>query len=175
MSRVVWITGRPASGKTTLARAIVGELTRLGAHATLVDSDEVRAVLTPEATYTAEERRLVYRTIAYIAHRLDVAGTLPVVAATANDESLRAEAKRITGGHTLVLADAPLATCESRDPKGLYRRAREGLSATLPGVGVPFERPGDADLVVDTTNEPPELAARRVVEWLRHRGKLHAG
>jgi adenylylsulfate kinase-like enzyme len=166
MSRVVWITGRPASGKTTLARAIVAELERLGEPATLVDSDEVRAVITPEATYTPEERLLVYRTIAYIARRLDLAGTIPIVAATANAEGLRAEAKRITGGYSLVLADAPLATCEARDPKGLYRRAREGHATTLPGVGAAFDRPDDADLVVGTEHEAPEVAARRVVSWL---------
>lgn len=175
MSRVVWITGRPASGKTTLARAIVSELTRLGEPATLVDSDEVRAVLTPDATYTPEERLLVYRTIAYIAHRLDLAGTVPVVAATANEERLRAEAKRITGGYALLLADAPLATCEARDPKGLYRRAREGDATRLPGVGVPFEAPAEADLVVETAHEAPDVAARRVATWLLRRWATAAG
>lgn len=141
---IVWITGRPASGKTTLAEQVVA-----AADGVLVDSDVVRRAITPRPTYTAEERAMVYRSIAYLARRLHDAGLLPIVAATAHDPALRAAAREVCGELFLVLADCPLEVCEQRDPKGLYRAARAGRGS-LPGVHVPFVDPEDADLVVQT-------------------------
>jgi adenylylsulfate kinase len=163
---VVWITGRPASGKSTLARALAAELSSRGAAATIVDSDEVRAVITPEPRYTREERAIVYRALAYLAARLAREGIVAVVAATAHEAATRDEARRICreegAGWLLVHARCPLAVCEARDPKGLYRRARSHPGGTLPGVGVPYEEPVDADVTVDT-DRPLDLEALHAV------------
>lgn len=158
---IVWITGRPASGKTTLAQRVVAESDGI-----LVDSDEVRAAITPHPTYSAEERSVVYRAIAYVARRLHDAGLRPIVAATAHDPALRAAAREICGELFLVLADCPLEVCEQRDPKGLYSAARKA-SGSMPGVHVAWVDPLDADLVVATDRHVPEdviaAIARRVV------------
>lgn len=150
MTRVVWITGRPASGKTTLGRALVLALRERGVKATLVDSDDVRRAITPSASYSPEERVLVYRAIAYAARRLADEGIIAVVAATAHEASLRRVAHEVCGAWFLIYARCPLSTCEARDPKGLYRRARAATHGAMPGVHVEFEEPLDADLVVDT-------------------------
>jgi adenylylsulfate kinase len=165
--RVVWITGRPASGKTTLGRALVAELRERGRHATLVDSDDVRAAITPKATYSAEERALVYRAIAYVARRLGDEGVVPVVAATAHEDALRRVAREVCGPWFLIYARCSPATCEARDPKGLYRKARARDQGAMPGVHVEFEEPLDADLVVDTDGD---VDVRAVVDAVTARG-----
>lgn len=169
MSRVVWITGLPASGKTTLARALVAALEAEGMRATLVDSDEVRAVLTPSPSYEPSERAIVYRSLAYLARRLDEAGVVPIVAATAHARSIRDEARAICDGVFLVHARASLAVCEARDPKHLYRQAREKTDGTMPGVHVAYEAPADADLEVDTATGSPQAGAKGIVDALRAR------
>ncbi len=162
---IVWITGRPASGKTTLARRVVE-----AAGGVLVDSDEVRRAITPHPTYTADERAIVYRSIAYLARRMHDAGLFPVVAATAHDPALRAAAREVCGDVFLVLADCPLEVCEARDPKELYRAARSG-GGTMPGVHVPWVDPSDADLVVATDREVPDEVIAAIARAARRAAK----
>jgi adenylylsulfate kinase len=167
MTRALWITGLPASGKTTLALRICTTLQARGVRATLVDSDEVRTAVTPKPLYTADERITVYRVIAYVASRLADEGIVPVVAATAHEERLRRAAREILPGMFLLYARCPLEECERRDPRGLYARAREGArrpSSTLPGVGVKYEPPNEADLVVDTSTKVPQAIVERIVD-----------
>jgi adenylylsulfate kinase len=164
---IAWITGRPASGKTTLGSALVDAIVARGGRAVLVDSDEVRRAITPHPTYSADEREVVYRAIAYVARRLRLAdvGVTPVVAATAHDPSLRAAARAICGAMILVHADCPLEVCEARDPKGLYRAARSG-GGLLPGVHVPWIDPTDADFVVRTDRPVPDEVIGAIVAAL---------
>ena len=161
MTTVVWITGRPASGKTTLGRRLVRALCELGVRATLLDSDEARASITPRPTYVPEERALFYRALAFTAATLAREGIVSVVAATAHDASLRAELRVMLDDLFLVHARCPLDVCEARDPKGLYRAARARRGGTFPGVDVPYDEPHDADVVVDTAREvsPGDLDA----------------
>jgi len=150
---VVWITGRPASGKTTLADALARALRHSGVRATALDSDEMRAYVTPNALYTPEERVMLYRALAYAAERLAREGIIPVVAATAHAASLRAMVRARAKRFFLIYAKAPAKLCEARDPKSLYRKARSTAEGTMPGVHVPYEEPTDADAIVDTTTE----------------------
>jgi adenylylsulfate kinase len=147
---VLWITGRPASGKSTLARALAEEFRARGIHATVLDSDEVRAVITPEPRYTPEERSLFYRALAYLAARLAEEGVTTIVAATAHEAAYRRWARELCPVWFLLYARCPLVVCEARDPKGLYRQARAEPRTSLPGIGTAYEEPDDADLVVDT-------------------------
>jgi adenylylsulfate kinase len=173
---VLWITGRPASGKTTLARALVDELTSRGIWASMVDSDDLRAAITPEPRYTTEERALFYRALAYIAARLAQEGIVAVVAATAHDPEYRRWARELCPGYFLVYARCPLTVCEARDPKGLYRRARSDAATTLPGVGVPYQEPADADCIVDTdTPGPVPAQVQGIVDAFLGREQVAAG
>lgn len=147
----LWVTGLPASGKTTLARRLVDGLVARGLRATLVDSDEVRGHITPEPTYRDIERQVVYRSMAYLARRLSAEGIVPVVAATAHRREFRDWARVICPGVEFVFADCDVGRCRARDPKGLYARADRDPANRLPGVGADFETPDDAEITVDTS------------------------
>lgn len=169
MSGVVWITGLPASGKTTLAHRVISELEDRGRRALLLDSDEVRKALTPQPLYTPEERLLVYRAMAYTARRLAAVGPIVVVAATAHDAALRDAVRAIVGELLLVWARCPVEVCEQRDPKGLYRRAHQKQDGAMPGVHARFDEPKDADVVVDTEHAVSDDVVDALVERLEAR------
>jgi adenylylsulfate kinase len=161
---VVWITGRPASGKSSLARALADEFAARFIRAAVVDSDEVRSVITPEPRYTAEERALVYRAVAYLAARLAHEGIVAIVAATSHAAEYRRRAREICPRFFLVYARCPLEVCQARDPKGLYQSARADEQSTLPGVGVRYEEPADADRVVDTAAPVTTAQVREILD-----------
>jgi adenylylsulfate kinase len=171
---VIWITGRPASGKSTLARALADEFAARSICASVVDSDEVRAAITPKPRYTPKERELVYRAVAYLAARLAREGIVAIVAATSHRAEYRRWARAICPSFFLVYARCSLEVCEGRDPKGLYQRARADEQTTLPGVGVPYEEPADADRVVDTAVPLTAAQTRGIVDaFLRQRPDRH--
>jgi adenylylsulfate kinase len=151
MRGVVWITGLPASGKTTLAYRLCAELEGRGRRALMLDSDEVRKALTPNPRFTPEERLLVYRAMAYTARKLAALGAVVVVAATAHERALRDAVRSVAEDVFLVWARCPVSVCEARDPKGLYRQAHTTHIGAMPGVHASFEEPTDAQEIVDTS------------------------
>ncbi|AKU91251.1 adenylyl-sulfate kinase [Vulgatibacter incomptus] len=168
---VVWITGRPASGKTTLARRLADALRERGVRPVILDSDEARAAITPAPTYEAWEREIVYRALAWAASRVSAGGAAAIVAATAHSAALRRSIRSIVPELFLVHARCSAATCERRDPKGLYARARASPESTLPGVGVDYEAPADADRTVDTEHPVPGAILGELAEAIvAHRG-----
>lgn len=170
-ARALWFTGRPAAGKTTLARRAIAELARRHRTAALLDSDEARRALTPEPTYDDRERELVYRALAYAADRLAEAGVVPVVAATAATRALRAAVDAACPGIFWVHACCPRELAVARDPKGLYARAAAGELARLPGAGAPYEEPGEAAWTIDTGAAVPEATVEALVDaFLEARG-----
>jgi adenylylsulfate kinase len=142
----------------------VEELKLRKVRATVVDSDEMRAVVTPKPSYTPEEWELVYRALAYLAARLAREGIVAVVAATSHAAEYRRWARELCPNWFLVYARCPLEVSEARDPKGLYKQARGGESTRLPGVGVPYEEPADADAIVDTDAPVTAVQARALVD-----------
>ena len=161
---VVWITGRPAAGKTTLADRLAHALVAAGVRATVLDSDEMRAYVTPNPRYTDEERAMLYRALAYAAERIARERIIPVVAATAHSAQLRAVARARAKRFFLIYAKAPSSLCEHRDPKALYRKAHAESEGTMPGVHVPYEEPNDADVIVDTSTRVSDEAVQALAE-----------
>jgi adenylylsulfate kinase len=168
----VWITGLPASGKSTLARALARELEAAGLETEVLDSDALRRVLTPHPTYGDEERDAFYGAMAHIGELLARHGVAVIFAATANRRIHRKRARDRIGRFIEVFADCPLETCMSRDPRGIYRQASAGGTTTLPGVQRTYEPPERPDVVVRTDREAPQAGARRVMEVIRTRGWL---
>jgi adenylylsulfate kinase len=159
---VVWVTGLPASGKSTLARHVRDQLMPLRA-CVVLDSDEIRAVLRADA-YDEQSRTIFYRTLRELALVLARQGLVVLVAATAP----RREHRFITTNAIRVLevyVRTPLEVCETRDVKGLYRAARGGTAPTLPGVGAMFEPPLAPDVVADGGHDT--AAVDSVVALLR--------
>jgi adenylylsulfate kinase len=144
---VIWLTGLPAAGKSTLATRLAQRLQALGVASSVLDSDAVRAALGAPAGQGPSERDAFYAHLAGLAALLAGQGLVVIVAATAPGRAHRAGARARWPRFLEVLVDAPLELCERRDPKGLYQAARAGALPELPGVGIPYEPPLTPDVV----------------------------
>lgn len=157
---VVWFTGLPASGKTTLGMAVAARLKRLGSPVCLLDGDVMRSVLSPKLGYSDEERAEFYATLARLAGQLAKQGLVVLVAATANLRAYREHARELAPRFVEVWVATPLEECRRRDHKGLYAVA-DDLPGHLPGVGRPYEAPLQAD--VQATGGDDAEAVERVL------------
>ena len=171
MSWAVWLTGPPAAGKTTLARALRPLLEEAGVCAIVLESDELRRVLTPQPTYEPEERDRFYRTVADLAVLLVGQGFPVLVDATAPRRAHRDRLRARVPRFLEIAVTASLAVRQARDPKGLYRRARAGGAPHLPGSTDAYEEPENPDLVLSGTARAP-TGAREILALLRARGFL---
>jgi len=163
---VVWLTGLPASGKTTIARCLQAQLRERGLRPALLDSDRLRDILTPEATYEQSERDRFYKALAQLAAMLAEQGVPVIIAATANRRRYRQAARERVTKFCEVFVDCPLEVCRERDPKGLYKNSDEDQDNALPGVGVAYEAPEHPELTVHSHREPAEESAGRVADFL---------
>lgn len=145
---VLWITGIPAAGKTTLGRGLVTELRCIGISSDLVDGDEIRQVISAGLGFSKEDRLKNGRRMSWIARLLARNGVVPVVAAVSPYREGRAEARKDTEGEGLkfleIYAKCDVGTAQGRDPKGTYKK----MSVT--GVDDPYEEPMSADAVIKT-------------------------
>jgi adenylylsulfate kinase-like enzyme len=126
-------------------------------------------MFTPNPRYDAEERDTFYRQMVYVGVLLTQHGVPVIFDATANRRVYRAWARQQISKFLEVYVECPLAICIARDPKGIYRRAREGGADTVPGIQAAYEAPEKADLVLHGDRETPEDAARRVIAKLAER------
>jgi adenylylsulfate kinase len=166
----VWITGLPASGKSTLAAAVKAQLAERGIEAALLESDELRKVLAPQPRYDEEGRDLFYHQMIYIGWLLTQHGVPVLFDATANLRRYRDDARKRIGRFLEVYVDTPLETCMARDPKGIYRIAATDAGNTVPGLKSPYEPPVNPDVLVHGDQEPVTDAAKRVVTALEGKG-----
>lgn len=168
----VWLTGLPAAGKTTLSRELVVELQRRGRRSRMLDGDEIRAELSPDLGFSRADRELHIRRVAFIAKVLSEDGGVPVVALISPYRSARAEARAAIGRFVEVYVSCPMDELERRDPKGLYRAAREGLINNLTGVNDAYEPPDEPEVTVQTDRETPAEGVAAIVRYLETAGYL---
>ena len=166
----IWITGLPASGKSTLARALAGWIRARGTKVVILESDELRRVVTSNPTYSDEERDFFYRALAGIARLLTEQDVPVIIDATGNRRAYRDRARKQISRFVKVFVDCPLAVCIGRDPKGLYRNA----AGHLPGVGAAYEAPLQPEIIVNSDREAVEMSVLRIAEFLASRGYLEA-
>jgi adenylylsulfate kinase len=171
VSWAIWLTGPPAAGKTTVARAFLEAASREGVRAVHLESDALRKILTPEPTYEPEERERFYREVAELAALLVSQGFPVVVDATAPRRAHRDHARSRIERFLEVFVDAPESVRLERDPKGLYRLARQGGAPHLPGATEPYEPPPRPDLIVSGTR-PAGESATTLLRLARERGFL---
>lgn len=144
---VVWLTGLPACGKSTLAARIHGRLAERLRPCCVLDGDEVRACLAPVPGHGERDRELFYTSLANLAALLARQDLVVLVPATAHRARHRAIARAAAPRFVEVHVDTSLAECEARDPKSLYAGARAGTLTDLPGVGVDYEAPVKPEVV----------------------------
>jgi adenylylsulfate kinase len=172
MSFAVWLTGLSGSGKSAIARELVLQLHARGVDAAVLESDVLRTQLTPFPSYAPAERDFFYAALAHLGAYVAGEGRPVVFDATANRRAYRDAARAKIAHFAEVFVDTPLEVCAARDAKGLYRAAREGRSATLPGVQAAYEPPLAPELVVHGERGTPGEAAALIAGWLRERGWL---
>ena len=168
----VWLTGLPASGKSTLAAELAKRLERMGQDYQVLESDALRQRLTPGATYSEVERYVFYAALAWMGTLLTRHGVAVIFDATAHRRAYREVARREIPRFLEVWVDCPLAVCRGRDPKGIYQAAARGEARQVPGIGVAYQPNVEAELVIDSAHESPAEAADRIVAALQQRGWL---
>jgi adenylylsulfate kinase len=167
MAWVVWFTGLPGCGKTTIAQGVRALLLEKKINAKILQLDEIRRVITPHPRYTEEEREIVYASLAYMAKLLYESGVNVIVDATANKRRYRDLARSLVPNFAEVYIRAPIDVCMARErerkaqfaPKEIYKKAAQE-KALVPGVNVTYEEPFAPEIEVDTTAMSPEQSAR---------------
>lgn len=174
---VVWLTGLPAAGKSTIANLLDCRLHALGCHTYVLDGDNVRGGLNSDLGFSDAERAENIRRTAEVSRLLVDAGLIVIAALISPFEHERRMARELfdDGEFIEVFVDTPLREAEARDPKGQYERARRGEIDRFTGIDSPYERPTDPELHIDTMRTTPEDAMEYVLEELRRRHILQAG
>jgi bifunctional enzyme CysN/CysC len=166
----VWLTGLPASGKSTIAAAVEARLLAAGRSAYVLDGDNLRHGLNGDLGFSAEDRAENVRRTAEVAALLPDAGVVVLAALVSPYRADRAAARAAHARRELPFLEVHVATaleeCERRDPKGLYARARAGELTGMTGVDDPYEPPEQADVVVGGGGEQLEDAIARVLAAL---------
>jgi adenylylsulfate kinase len=168
---VVWLTGLSGAGKSTLARALEAHLRSAGQRVEVLDGDEVRLHLSKGLGFSREDRDTNVLRIAYVANLLARNGVVAITAAISPYRETRAKCRALCGARFIeVHVSAPIETCEARDVKGLYKRARAGEIAQFTGVSDPYEQPERPELVIPTHELTVGAGVALLVEQLRARG-----
>ncbi len=173
---VVWFTGLPSSGKSTVANLVERMLHAQGRHTFLLDGDNVRHGLNKDLGFTAEDRVENIRRVGEVARLMNDAGLIVLVTLVSPYRADRQIARsRVPEGEFFeVFVDAPLAVVTERDPKGLYRKAAAGQATNVTGVDAPYEQPLDPALRLRTDQQSAEQSAQQVVDMLREAGIFQA-
>lgn len=172
---LLWYTGLSGSGKSTIANAVDALLFEKGCHSYLLDGDNVRHGLNGDLGFSDEERIENIRRISEVAKLFTDAGLIVSTAFISPFESDRTLAKeKLTAGEFIeVFIDTPLAVCESRDPKGLYKKARAGEIKHFTGIDSQYDVPSAPNIHVKTDEQDIQSCAQQIVNYLIEQGFIH--
>lgn len=166
----IWLTGLPASGKSTTAFELEHALVRRGRLAYVLDGDNIRHGLCRDLGFTMDDREENIRRIGEVAKLFADVGVITITSFISPYRIHRDQARAVHQAAGLeffeIFIDAPLAVCESRDPKGLYKKARAGELKGLTGIDDPYEAPARPELVIKTDDVRPAEAAEMIIQTL---------
>jgi bifunctional enzyme CysN/CysC len=171
---VLWFTGLSGAGKSTVANLVEKRLHAMGRHTYILDGDNVRHGLNKDLGFTDADRVENIRRVAETAKLFVDAGLIVLVSFISPFRSERRLARDLVekGEFVEIFVDTPLAVAETRDPKGLYRRAREGKIKNFTGIDSPYEAPEAPELRLDTASDSPDQLAEQIVAYLEANGYL---
>ena len=171
---VVWLTGLSGSGKSTLAFAFERRLFDAGHLAYVLDGDNVRHGLNANLGFSHEDREENIRRVAEVAALFATAGLITITSFISPYTADREKARFVIGSHRFfeVHVRASLEVCESRDPKGLYKKARRGEIPSFTGVSDPYEQPLNPELTLDTAVDDVDICVDKLVRCLVEKGFL---
>jgi adenylylsulfate kinase len=168
-SVVVWFTGLSGSGKSTLAHSVEEELYNLDCRTFVLDGDNIRHGLSSNLSFSNDDRKENIRRIGEVAKLMMEAGVISITAFISPFREDRNLIRQLLpqDGFIEIYCKASLETCESRDVKGLYKRARAGEIKNYTGINSPYEAPNNPELIIDTENESLEESITKVLDFLK--------
>ena len=167
---VLWLTGLPGSGKTTLAKILEEILRKKGLKLEVFDGDEVRKWLSPEAGFSREDRDRHIKRVAMISKLLSRNDIAVIVSLVSPYRDVRDFARNEIENFLEIWIKCSLETCIKRDPKGLYKKAQSGEIKDMTGVQDVYEEPHNPELIIDTDNKSVDECIDMLIKEL---GKLH--
>ena len=171
---VLWFTGLSGCGKSSIANAVDQLLHERGVHTFVLDGDNIRMGLNRNLGFTPEDRTENIRRIGEVARLFADSATIVLSAFISPYKSDRDLVRTLVpeGEFVEISVQASLETCESRDPKGLYKKARAGEIKNFTGLDAPYEAPEKPEIVLDSDNKGVEVLAREVIAYLVSKGIL---
>jgi len=173
---ILWFTGLSGSGKSTIANAVESKLNRMQKHTYLLDGDNIRMGLNRGLTFSDEDRIENIRRIGEVSKLFVDSGIIVLTAFISPFIKDRERVKALVAEDEFIeiFVDTPLAVCESRDPKGLYQKARTGEIPNFTGISSPYEAPIDAQIHLQTDGKTIEECTDEIIEFLQNKGYLDA-
>jgi adenylylsulfate kinase len=168
-SVVIWFTGLSGSGKSTLAHSVEEELYKLSCRTFVLDGDNVRHGLTSNLTFSDDDRKENIRRIGEVAKLMMESGVITMTAFISPFREDRDLIRKLLSQDDFIeiYCKASLEACESRDVKGLYKRARAGEIKNYTGIDSPYEAPNNPELIIDTEHESLEESVSKVIDFLK--------
>ena len=168
---VIWLTGFSGAGKSTIANLLEEKLYEMGKHTMLLDGDNIRLGINRDLGFTEQDRAENIRRVSEISKLMMDAGLITITSFISPFKAEREAAKELIGEKQFIeiFVDAPLKVAESRDVKGLYRKARKGEIPNFTGIGSPYEPPEKPDLHLDTLNYSPQDLVTLIIKFLSRR------
>ena len=169
---VIWLTGLPSSGKTTLSLALKKALETYRHNIEVLDGDVIRENLSKGLGYSKADRDINIRRIGFVAHLLARNGVAVICAAISPYRTVRDEVREMTGDFIEVYVKATVETCARRDVKGLYQKAFAGEIKAFTGVSDPYEPPVKPEIICDTEKEAVEESVEKILQFIETHGYI---
>ena len=172
---ILWFTGLSGSGKSTVANAVESKLLELGKHTYLLDGDNIRMGLNKGLSFSDEDRIENIRRIGEVSKLFVDAGTIVLTAFISPFQKERDAVRELVEADEFieVFIDTPLEVCESRDPKGLYQKARKGEISNFTGISSPYEAPIKPEIHILNDKISIEDVTQQIIDYLGNKGYLH--
>jgi len=163
---VIWITGLPAAGKTTIGESLTEALKNQKLRVEHLDGDRLRKLF-PDTGYTKEDRNSHIHRVGYLAGMLEKNGVIVIASFISPYKDARAFVRSQCKQFIEVYLSTPLKECEKRDPKGLYKKARSGEIKNFTGIDDPYEAPENPEIEIDSSNQSPDKSLEIILQFMK--------